>query len=109
MNIDWNEVKYFLSPYLTQLKNVEFTYSNPLFWAFLFLLFLLLIRLWPLKKSFSFSCVLAVILLATTQAEKVAARAFSKPGEPFDPTVVRVLAIILVAFIFVYYAFIKET
>ena len=97
----------FMQPHLNNILNYQFTLSNPLFWVILFIFCLLLLRFWDLKKSFSFGFVLAIVLLATTKIESIAASKLTGAGEAYDPVVVRVLSVLAVCLIVLYYVFIK--
>ncbi|MBM3245793.1 MAG: hypothetical protein FJZ13_00480 [Candidatus Omnitrophica bacterium] len=102
------ELQKALMPYLNSLQNFNFSYLNPLFWVFLLLLFLILLKIWQARKAFSFCAILAVILLATTKIEEVVARAVTEAGGVFDPLVIRIVSIAVIMGIALYYLMIRE-
>jgi len=108
MSIYFNTFKKNISPYLDSLRNLNFSYLNPLFWIFLLLLFLILLKFWKAKKSFSFCLILAIILLATTKLENVTANIVAKFQGEFDPIIIRALSGIIIVFVSLYYFLIKE-
>lgn len=106
--IDYDVLRNGLQPHLESLKNLDFSYQNPLFWILIFVIFLVFAKIWGARKSFMFSVILSGILLATTAAEHKLMRMLVKPGEAFDPTIIRIFFGVLVAFTILYFAFIKE-
>ena len=108
MSIYFNTFKKNISPCLDSLRNLNFSYLNPLFWIFLLLLFLILLKFWKAKKSFSFCLILAIILLATTKLENVTANIVAKFQGEFDPIIIRALSGIIIVFVSLYYFLIKE-
>lgn len=106
--MDIYELKAAIEPYLESLMNFQFSVSNPLFWILLLVLFLILLRFWDIRKSFSFCCIVAVLLLATTKAEVLIAGFVIKSSGTFDPFLIRTIPIIVLSFILIYYIFIKE-
>ena len=108
MNIDFVTLKKILLSYLNSLKQFHFDFLNPLFWIFLFVLFLILARLWYTKKSFSFCLIIAIILLATTKLENLIKNFFFKSGESFDTTIIRALSALFILLISMYYFIIRE-
>jgi len=108
MTIDFEVMRQGLQPHLESLRNYNFSYQNPLFWAFLFVIFLVLTKPWGAKKAFAFSLILGAILLPTTAFEKMFLRTMIKPGETFDPTIIRIISGVVIAFTVLYFALIKE-
>jgi len=108
LNIDFEAIKSSLSSGLETLQNFHFTVSNPVFWIVLFFLFILLLRFWEHRKAFSYVIVLALILLATTQTEKLIGSAVGKYGETFDPILIRAVAGALLVLITLYYLFLRD-
>lgn len=94
-------------PYLKQLKDFHFSASNPLFWISILILFFLLSGSWGNRKSFSFCSIITVILLLTTQLEKVLADVLAKT-EIFDEFVVRLVSLFILSIFTIYYFFIKS-
>ena len=107
MQIDIYEISNAIKPHLESLRNFRFSISNPLFWVALFALFLILLKLWDIKKSFSFCCIVAALLLATSKAESLIADLVIKSGGAFDPFLIRVISMVILSFILIYYIFIK--
>tara|TARA_B100000315_G_C14564723_1_gene582332 strand:- start:1085 stop:1417 length:333 start_codon:yes stop_codon:yes gene_type:complete len=93
--------------YLNPLADFQFTLNNPVFWLLLFILFLCLLRFWDIKKSLSFCLVSGSILLAATKVEEIFGNTIKASGEPFDPLIVRLVAMIFIAIVVLYYCFIK--
>ncbi|MDP2923861.1 MAG: hypothetical protein Q8O30_09135 [Candidatus Omnitrophota bacterium] len=108
MGIDIGALKANFLPYLNSLGHFRFSFLNPLFWIFLLVLFLMLLRFWYARKSFSFCLIVAIILLATTGLEDFIAGILAKNGEGFDPVIIRVLSLIVISIISLYYFFIRE-
>jgi len=98
-------LKQNLLPYLKPLANYEFTFFNPLLWIFLLLLFLVLLLIWETKKAFHFCLLLAFILLCTTEIESRFVSVFSAPGQLFDASVLRLISLLVVLLMFLFYAF----
>lgn len=95
----------YLLPYLEELKDFQFSYRNPLFWAGLFIIFLILLRVWDeRKKAFSYSVMLAVILLGMTRLELYTLSLFGEPSASF---LIRTISLFIIALVFIYHAFIR--
>jgi len=101
------EIYQTLKPHFDSLINFQFLASNPLFWGLLCVLWLILSRFWEPKKAFSFCCVIAVLLLAATKAERIITDFVSKSGEAFDPFISRAFFVVILAFVLIYYLFIQ--
>ena len=108
ISIDFETLRAIFVPYLDSLKNFHFTFLNPLFWAFLLVLLLILLRFWEIKKSFSFCLIIAVILLGTTKLEDFVVDTLAISGESLVPFLIRVLSLFAVAIVFLYCAVIKD-
>ncbi len=108
MSIDIGALKAIFLPYLNSLGHFRFSFLNPLFWIFLLVLFLMLLRFWYARKSFSFCLIVAIILLVTTRLEDFMVSILAKNGEGFDPLIIRVLSIVAILIISLYYFFIRE-
>ena len=106
--IDFTALKKAMIPYLDSLKDFNFSYLNPLFWVGVFVLFLLLLRFWHAKKSFSFCLLIAAILLTTTKLEIFMADKLTTSTETFDPLLIRVLSGFIIMIIGFYYAVMKD-
>ena len=100
--------KDIIAGYLDNLKNFYFAYNNPLFWLLILTLFLILLRAWQFKKAFSFSLIVAAILLLTTQSEAFINKALSSFTAQIDPFLIRLVSLFLICVILFYYALIKE-
>ncbi len=90
------------------LKDFYFTFDNPVFWIFTFLLFLVLLEIWDLRNAFSFTAIVTTVLLLATEAEKHLAVLFSRPGESFDPYLMRAAVIFSISILFLLYSFMKK-
>ncbi|MBU3958555.1 MAG: hypothetical protein KKH29_00450 [Candidatus Omnitrophica bacterium] len=95
-------------PYLNELKKFQFAFMNPLFWVVWLALFLVLSRLWNVRKSFSFCLIIAIILLATTRLEALIAAAVIREQGTFEPLLFRILPLTAIVFISIYYFFIRN-
>jgi hypothetical protein len=93
--------------YLESLRNFQFSIANPVFWVFLVILFLILLRFWLPKKSFSFCLIVAIVLLGETQAENYLTGLLAKSQETMDLTIIKVISLLIIFVTFIYYAFIK--
>jgi hypothetical protein len=101
----------FKSDFITNynlLKDFHFTFDNPVFWIFIFLLFFVLLEIWDLRNAFSFTAIVTTVLLLTTKAENYLTVLFSRPGETFDAFLMRVMAIVFISFLFFLYIFIRR-
>jgi hypothetical protein len=94
-------------PHFERIGAFQFTIDNPVFWVSLLVFFLFFARFWDVKKSFSFVVSLGIVLLAATKVEASVAAAMAEAGEAFDPVAIRVLAVVLIFLIVLYYVFIK--
>lgn len=108
MDIYLDALKAGLSSHLKSLQNFDFSFFNPLFWIFLLILFLVLLRFWETKKSFSFCFTIGVVLLATTEMERYVTDLFTRPGETLDLFVIRISSLLLISVISLYYLFLKD-
>ena len=108
MNAELAALEKVIRPYYNDLRKFQFSYANPLFWALIFLLFCILAILWRPKKSLSFCFIAAVTLLINTKIENFIG-SISNPGDGVDPVViVRIVSGIVIVFISIYYALIRE-
>ena len=98
-DLNFDALKDAAASHFTSLKHFHFHYKNPLFWVFLFALFLILARPWQAKKSFSFCSVIAVVLLATTKIEGFIS---------MDPVFVRLVSFFVIAIVLLYYVALKR-
>jgi hypothetical protein len=90
------------------IQNMEFTFLNPVFWLLMLLIWLLLLRIWNIRKAFSFTAILSVIMLVNTALEKYFGAMMTQPDEVFDPWIIRFVAGIVVAILFITYLFIVD-
>jgi len=106
MNIDVyvGTLKEIFLTHLETLKDFYFSVSNPLFWIFFVICFLILSRFCGARKSFSFCTIVAIILLAYSKLEGIAAHRLGVS----DPFLIRGLVLFIIAVIFIYYFFIKD-
>ena len=107
-NFNFQGLTEYFKANFASLKNFQFSPFNPVFWLFFIIVFLLLLKFWAAKKSFSFCLAIAIVLLVTTKVEKLIGAAVISHGETFDPLVFRIAAIFFVAVVWLYYGFIKS-
>jgi hypothetical protein len=107
MQEEWLILKMVLDEGWKSLQRFEFLFFNPLFWCIIFLLFIVLHRLWVTRHAFSFSLMTALILLFVTEIEHRFSLVFAKAGETFDPSLMRLVAFASLAVIFLIYTFIR--
>jgi len=93
-----------ISPYLTELKNFQFSVFNPLLWVFFLILVLFLSGRWGYKKAFSYCLVVVVILLANTLFEKFLENRF----EISESVLTKAMAMLFVALVSIYYFFVRN-
>lgn len=109
MNIvNWQVFRQKFFTYLNDLSNFNFSVSNPVFWILFCMLLLVLLGKWKIKKALSFSLVIAIILLMATKIEAITINSFKKMGESFDGIIIRIITIILVCMVVMYYTFMKS-
>jgi cation transport ATPase len=80
--------------------------NNPVFWLFMALLFLILLKIWVAKKAFIFTVLIAIILLLTTLAEERFIHLLSPTNESLNLWLVRFMAVVIVAclsFLFLFF------
>lgn len=106
-NFDFELFRQWFLFYLKPLENFEFYFFNPLFWIILFLLFLLLLRVWQAKKSFQFCLLLAFILLCTTEIESRSAALFSSSELLFDAAIIKLVSIFVIIMLLMFYIFLS--
>ncbi|HEC68955.1 MAG TPA: hypothetical protein ENI31_01515 [Candidatus Omnitrophica bacterium] len=99
-------IKNFSYPYWQELRNFNFSIFNPLFWLGLFILFLILLRFWRIRKSFSFCLTLALILLGTTKLENILL-SLGVDRQGFGLPLLRTGAFFIIGIIFVYYLLVR--
>ncbi|MFC1667256.1 hypothetical protein ACFL0P_05285 [Candidatus Omnitrophota bacterium] len=102
--LDFDTLRTMLLPHLLSLKNFHFSVANPLFWAVLIVLFLILLRFWQPKKSFSFCLTIGIILLATTKLENFIANMAAGSNATFDPFLIRVGCLFIISILLLCYA-----
>lgn len=90
------------------LGRFHFSFTNPLFWAGILLLFLVLLRFWSRKKAFSFSLVTAALFLAATAIEEYTTQKVAALGGEFDPLFARIALLAAMIFIACYYVFVRD-
>jgi len=110
MSIDivFETLKSTFAPYYKSLVNFHFYFYNPLFWVFLLILFLILLRRWQEGKAFSYCLLLAIILLGATRFESMTRQALANYGQTFDPLPARVLVLVIIAILSICYAVLLE-
>jgi len=97
-------------PYIKDIQGFHFYYNNPLFWVFFMVLYLILEigRSWSPGKAFFFCVIIAIVLLSTTWFEMFIASTFVKPGETFDPLIIRMLSLVMLSAIILYFLLIDN-
>lgn len=94
-------------PYLERILRFRFEISDPVFWVFILIIFLLSVRMWGKKKALSFSLVVAATLVINTYAEDFVAQVLYRPDDLFR-FIVRGITILFIATIGIYYTFLKS-
>jgi hypothetical protein len=94
-------------PYVNKILRFKFEISDPVFWVFILIIFLLSRRIWGNKKSLSFSLVVAAALVINTHIEEFVAQALYRPDDLFR-FIVRGVTILFIAVIGIYYTFLKS-
>jgi CHASE2 domain-containing sensor protein len=107
-SIDWVALQTGLSFDFKRIIDFQFTYNNTLFWAILVLLCMLLIERWGFRRSIFFTLILAVILLMTTEVISWCTVLLFDPYNPFDPTIIKFIAVFLIAIIYIMHAVIRS-
>ncbi|MFH0827254.1 MAG: hypothetical protein V1923_05180 [Candidatus Omnitrophota bacterium] len=107
MDGQWLILKTVFEEGWISLQKLEFLFFNPLFWCIIFLLFIVLHRLWVTRHAFSFSLITALILLFMTEIEYRFSAVFARTGETFDPSLIRLVAFASLTVIFLVYTFIR--
>jgi hypothetical protein len=108
MNINFDSLKTTFLIQFDSLKNFHFSLFNAVFWIFLFILFLILLRFWGIKKALYFCLTLAALLLAATLLENFMMKTMTRLGGTFDASITRLLSIIIMLFTFLFFVFIKQ-
>ncbi len=94
-------------PYVDKFLIFKFEISDPFFWAFILIIFLITVRMWGKKKALSFSLMLASALVINTHVEDFVSQAFYRPDDLFR-FVIRGVTILFIAIIGIYYAFLRN-
>jgi hypothetical protein len=68
---------------------------------------LALLKFWRIKKSFSFCSTVAIILLLETKVENYVVNFFKNGGEAFPGVTLRIMAIVMILAVLLYYSFVK--
>ena len=90
------------------LGDFHFTFDNLVFWLFIFVLFVVLLEIWDLKNAFSFTAIVSAILLLSTEAEKHLVVLFARPGESFDPSLMRIAVVVSISMLSFLYFFTRK-
>lgn len=105
MGTDLYTLKKIFIGHFNELKDFYFTFDNIAFWTFLLVFFLLLLRVWSTNKAFSFCLLIAIVLLGTTKMESLVVGTFNTT---FEPGIIRIISLIIISIISIYYVFIKS-
>lgn len=62
-----NSLKQTIQLHKSQLQNFQFSFDNPVFGILILLAFLILSRIWGLKKAFSYCLLVSVLLYLTSR------------------------------------------
>ena len=96
-----------IEPYVDKILRFQFEISDPVFWVFILIIFLLSVRMWGKKKALSFSLETAAALVINTYAEDYVSQILYRPDDLFR-FIVRGFTILLIAVIGIYYTFLKS-
>ncbi len=107
-------LKTIFLPYIKSIQSFHFYYTNPLFWVFFMVLYLILGigRNWNQGKAFFFCISIASILLATTWLEKPLIDMFTVQGYAaggFDPFILKVASLVMISITIVYFVFVDNS
>ncbi|MBN3040241.1 MAG: hypothetical protein JW867_03865 [Candidatus Omnitrophica bacterium] len=102
-----NAFKAYFIESLDKIINFEFNFDNVVMWTIFILVFFILLRFWDVKKSLSYCLVNALVLLASTKIENIFETKLAVPGEAFDPIAVRIVTVVALMLVGLYYGFIK--
>ena len=105
--MSFQEIFVTFRPYLNKILSFKFEISDPVFWAFIIIIFIFSLKAWGRKKALSFSLVLAAALVINTHVEDFVAQVLYRPDDLFR-FIVRGGTILLVAIIGIYYTFLKS-
>jgi len=110
-NLYVDALKTTFLPYVKSIHDLHFCYDNPLLWlAFLVVFLILLIGMsWDTGKAFFFCLIITLILLGTTWFEGYIAGIFMKPVESFDPFIIRVLSLMMIAGAILYFLLVDDS
>lgn len=106
-NIEWQLIERRFLEYFYELVRFNFSVANPVFWLLFLISLLILLKLWKIKKAFSFCFVIALILLAATKVENYIVEFFKRNKEQFDPVLIRITCVIIILAVSLYYFFIR--
>ena len=107
IDFDFNAFKETFLSYLQALTSFQFSALNPVLWVFVLIAFFILLRHWKIKKAFSFCVTVTIVLLITTKVEKELLKLLTQGGEVFDPVIVRVFSLFVLAAVVLYFVFIR--
>jgi hypothetical protein len=101
-------------PYIKSMQDFHFYYDNPMLWVFFMVayLFLKVWRGWSHPKAFFYCTSITFVLLGATWIEKPLVKIFTISGyetSGFDPFILKMGALILIAVITVYFMFIDNS
>ena len=111
MSVEIESLKTTFLPYIKNIQDFHFHYNNPLIWVFFMTVFLILVwfRGWSHRKAFSFCLTMSLILLGMTWMEKSIRGVFVRPDESFDPFIIRVVSLVVISAVALYFAFIDNS
>lgn len=88
------------------LGSCTVSFGNPWFWAGVFLVVILFLRWWGIKKFLSFAIVISLVLFLMFKLESVIIGRLGDESNPFT-SLLKPLTIAIVGFVF-YYAFVRK-
>ena len=108
LDLYWYKLQVFAVPHLADLRDFYFYYDNPVLWAGLVVILLILLRFWRIKKALSFCIIEAGILLASTKLGHLCREWITQAGGEFDYLLLRIGTVFLLVIVFFYYAVIAR-
>lgn len=105
--MSFQDISVAFQPYIDKFLSFKFEISDPFFWVFILIIFLITAKMWGKKKAVSFSLVVAATLVINTHLEDFVSQLFYRPDNLFR-FVVRGITILFIASIGIYYVFLKS-
>jgi len=96
-----------IEPDIQAMQNFRFYFSNPIFAILILMIFLILTKLWGIKKSFSYCLILSSILYFTTRITAYTSLSINGSGVTYAD-IIKFIAIVFIALTSVYYFLMKS-